>query len=84
MITFRRVLIPGATYFFTVNTYQRQRVLTAKPLLSGAEAKHPFRQTSASVHDRGFCLAPGSFALPLDITPKRRGLCIALESESNV
>jgi putative transposase len=34
------VLIPGATYFSTVNTYQRQRVLTAEPFLSGAEAKH--------------------------------------------
>jgi putative transposase len=27
MATFRRALTPGATYFFTVNTYQRQRLL---------------------------------------------------------
>lgn len=31
MATFRRALTPGATYFFTVNTYQRQQVLTEKP-----------------------------------------------------
>jgi putative transposase len=28
MATFRRALTPGATYFFTANTYQRQRLLT--------------------------------------------------------
>ncbi|HLD13727.1 MAG TPA: transposase [Burkholderiales bacterium] len=31
MATFRRSTVPGATYFFTVNTYQRQKVLTAAP-----------------------------------------------------
>ena len=28
MATFRRALTPGGTYFFTVNTYRRQRILT--------------------------------------------------------
>jgi putative transposase len=28
MATFRRSIVPGATYFFTVNTDRRQRVLT--------------------------------------------------------
>lgn len=31
MATFRRSTVPGATYFFTVNTYQRQPVLTQPP-----------------------------------------------------
>ena len=28
MATFRRSIVPGATYFFTVNTYRRQKMLT--------------------------------------------------------
>jgi hypothetical protein len=32
MATFRRALTPSATYFFTVNTYQRQRPLTQASL----------------------------------------------------
>lgn len=28
MSTFRRATVPGATYFFTVNTYRRQKILT--------------------------------------------------------
>jgi putative transposase len=33
MATFRRSLTPGATYFFTVTTYQRQRLLTRSPFV---------------------------------------------------
>lgn len=49
MATFRRSVVPGATYFFTVNTYRRIKVLTDPPFylaLKGAlrqvMAKHPF------------------------------------------
>ena len=49
MATFRRSVIPGATYFLTLNTYQRRKVLT-EPLFYSAlkqafiqvKAKHPF------------------------------------------
>jgi putative transposase len=33
MATFRRSIVPGATYFFTVSTYQRQEVLTEPPFV---------------------------------------------------
>ena len=49
MATFRRSTIPGATYFFTVNTYQRQQVLTEAPFyqalkqsFEAVRTKHPF------------------------------------------
>lgn len=32
MATYRRSTTPGATYFFTLNTYRRQRVLTERPI----------------------------------------------------
>jgi len=32
MATFRRALAQGATYFFTVNTHQRQALLTEPPI----------------------------------------------------
>jgi putative transposase len=47
--TFRRSIVPGATYFFTVNTYQRQKVLTEAPFylalkqsVRAVNEKHPF------------------------------------------
>ena len=49
MATFRRAVVPGATYFFTVNTYQRMKVLTNAPFylalknaLRQVKAEHPF------------------------------------------
>ncbi len=49
MATFRRALTPGATYFFTVNTYQRHQVLTKKPFYTALKQSlrlikevHPF------------------------------------------
>jgi putative transposase len=49
MATFRRSVVPGATYFFTVNTYQRLRVLTDSPFygalknaLQQVKTEHPF------------------------------------------
>ena len=50
MATYRRSTVPGTTYFFTVNTYRRQRVLTEAPFyealkqsLRMVRAKHPFK-----------------------------------------
>lgn len=49
MATFRRSTVPGATYFFTVNTYQRQKVLTEPPFhhalresIRAVKERHPF------------------------------------------
>ena len=49
MATFRRSVVPGATYFFAVNTYQRIKVLTDSPFyralkntLRQVKAEHPF------------------------------------------
>jgi putative transposase len=49
MATFRRSTVPGATYFFTVNTYRRQKVLTDAPFYLAlkqsfleVKAAHPF------------------------------------------
>jgi len=49
MATFRRSTVPGATYFFTVNTYQRQKVLTDAPFYTAlkqsfleVKAEYPF------------------------------------------
>ena len=42
MATFRRSLVPGATYFFTVNTPLRQKVLTSPPFLQAI--KEEFRR----------------------------------------
>lgn len=49
MATFRRSVVPGATYFFTINTYRRIKVLTDPPFylalkeaLRRVMAKHPF------------------------------------------
>ena len=49
MATFRRSVVPGATYFFTVNTYQSLRVLADPPFylalkntLQQVQAEHPF------------------------------------------
>ena len=49
MATFRRSVVPGATYFFTVNTNQRLKILTNSPFslalknaLGQVNAEHPF------------------------------------------
>jgi putative transposase len=49
MATFRRSTTPGATYFFTVNTHQRQKVLTQplfytalKRSIRAVKQLHPF------------------------------------------
>ena len=49
MATFRRSLTPGGTYFFTLNTYRRQRVLTdpqiyaaLKLAIQRIKESHPF------------------------------------------
>lgn len=49
MATYRRALTPGATYFFTVNTYRRQTVLTERPFYEALKQSlrqvknlHPF------------------------------------------
>jgi len=49
MATFRRAVVPGATYFFTVNTNQRLKILTEPPFslalrntLRQVNAEHPF------------------------------------------
>jgi hypothetical protein len=49
MATFHRAVTPGATYFFTVNTYQRQALLTDPPVYSAlrealraVKRAHPF------------------------------------------
>lgn len=49
MATFRRAVVPGATYFFTVNTESRRKVLTDPPFydalkqaLRQVKAAHPF------------------------------------------
>ena len=45
MATFRRSVVPGATYFFTVNTYQRRKVLTDAPFYPAL--KQAFLQVKA-------------------------------------
>jgi putative transposase len=45
MATFRRAVVPGATYFFTVNVYQRLPVLTTDPFYSAL--KRALRQVQA-------------------------------------
>ncbi len=49
MATCRRSTVPGATYFFTLNTYQRQKLLTEAPFylalkqgLRALRTKYPF------------------------------------------
>lgn len=49
MATFRRALVPGGTYFFTVATWQRQKLLTDLSVLMAlraafrsVRAQHPF------------------------------------------
>ncbi|MGH8531371.1 MAG: REP-associated tyrosine transposase, partial [Gammaproteobacteria bacterium] len=49
MATFRSALTPGATYFFTVNTYRRQALLTDRPVYAAlreafraVKRAHPF------------------------------------------
>ena len=49
MATFRRAIVPGATYFFTVNTNQRRKMLTNAPFYSAlrnalrqVNVEHPF------------------------------------------
>jgi len=49
MATFRRAIVPGATYFFTVNTHQRMKVLINAPFslalknaLRQVNSEHPF------------------------------------------
>ncbi len=49
MATFRRSVVPGTTYFFTVNTAQRLKILTALPFylalkntLRHVNIEHPF------------------------------------------
>jgi putative transposase len=50
MSYYRRSQTPGATYFFTVNTYRRQRILThpdvmdaLRTALRGVRLQHPFK-----------------------------------------
>ena len=38
MATFRRAVVPGATYFFTVTTYQRMNGLTNAPFYSALKS----------------------------------------------
>lgn len=45
MATFRRSIVPGATYFFTVNTNQRRKVLTNTPFFSAW--RNALRQVNA-------------------------------------
>ena len=45
MATFRRSVVPGATYFFTVNTKQRIKVLTNAPFYLAL--KNALRQVNA-------------------------------------
>ena len=45
MATFRRSIVPGATYFFTANTSQRRKVLTNAPFYSALW--NAFRQVNA-------------------------------------
>lgn len=68
MATFRRSVVPGATYFFTVNTYRRIKVLTDPPFylalkeaLKRVMAIHPFEIDA-------LCIATRSSSLHLDIT----------------
>ena len=49
MATFRRAIVPGATYFFTANTNRRRKVLTDVPFylalknaFTQVKAEHPF------------------------------------------
>ncbi len=49
MATFRRSLVPGATYFFTVNTHTRQKILTHPQVVAAlraafhsVKARYPF------------------------------------------
>ena len=49
MATFRRALVPGATYFFTVNANKRRKILTHPCLITAlraafrsVKAQHPF------------------------------------------
>jgi len=49
MATFRRAVVPGATYFFTATTNHRRQVLTNAPFYSAlkeafghVKAEHPF------------------------------------------
>jgi putative transposase len=49
MATFRRALVPGGCYFFTVGTYQRQKLLTYPSVLvalrtafDSVRSRHPF------------------------------------------
>jgi putative transposase len=50
MSYYRRSRVPGTTYFFTVNTYRRQRLLTQPETIAALRAafrtvreQHPFR-----------------------------------------
>ncbi|MBI2779330.1 MAG: transposase [Gammaproteobacteria bacterium] len=57
MATFRRSLTPGGTYFFTVNTYRRQRTLTEPRSLPAGDMNYSLRwnlikrQVSQAVRD---------------------------------
>src|SRR5215510_9737528 len=70
MATFRRSIVPGATYFFTVNTHQRIKVLTNAPFYSGLKnaltqikAEHPFTiDAFVLLPDHLHCI----WTLPLD------------------
>src|SRR5713226_3856445 len=78
MATFRRALTQGATYFFTVNTHQRQALLTEP---------HVYRALKENVlsvmRDYPFTIEarrpPGPSALHLDVTGRRCGIQPTLE-----
>ena len=77
MATFRRAVTPGATYFFTVNTYRRQALLTDPPVYSALR-----EALRAVIRAHRFTI--DAFVLLPDHTAsgryrRRRGLRIALE-----
>jgi hypothetical protein len=71
MATLRRAVTPGATYFFTVDTYRRQALLTDPPMCCalcearrGVKRAHPFTIDA-------FVLLPGHLHC-LWLLPQRR------------
>lgn len=48
MATFRRSTVPGAMYFFTVNTYQRRKILTGEPFYRAL--KQSFAEVKATIN----------------------------------
>ena len=70
MLDYRRSLTPGATYFFTISTYRRQRLLTNGELLTALRAGSGRIPLSHRCHGR----PARSFPCLMDITVQRCGL----------